>query len=535
MGSYRASDRHAHHRPHRRLRSLCPCNNSHMGQTTQLLTRRQSCYPAAPQMVPFYQKMFSLYGNTGGTPLGRARVSLRLPMAAWPPAVRRMTETAAPTGRAFRIPATITNRCRPFASITTSTQRTPPGSAFRPTPACKPPTPIPINPLFDAVSPQPLYSFAAGYTHVFSQNLVNYFNPGFSWYESLFAPSDFQKTLAAFPDCVCKALAPTPFTTVGGLDNTWLQGRRASRFFINDNLAWSHGAHEFRFGTNTRILRLNDYDFGEGTRSHGDLRQSAAIHLWSRLHRDARLFPNRANEPFNFLNLDLYAQDTWKLTPKLTWTIGIRDTLNSNPLNPHDEVARLRGSFDFHLPRCQSAVKRRDSDPSRAICLHPPLSPSCSREPPSPGSSRPIPSSAAGFGLFSDILPGSIADVVGVNPPYVQTFQGGIARHRRRHSHCPELCRMRQSPAAPWTQPSPRIRPLARDLPQGELSCASPLANPSACLPPVAITAVPDGKLHAPYFMEWSFGIEHQFGTEHKRARAIRRHARAEPALLDAK
>ena len=31
-----------------------------------------------------------------------------------------------------------------------------------------------------------------------------------------------------------------------------------------------------------------------------------------------------------------------------------------------------------------------------------------------------------GFGLFSDILPGSVADLVGVNPPYVQTFQGGL-------------------------------------------------------------------------------------------------------------
>lgn len=46
----------------------------------------------------------------------------------------------------------------------------------------------------------------------------------------------------------------------------------------------------------------------------------------------------------------------------------------------------------------------------------------------------------------------------------------------------------------------------------GELSCASPLATPSACLPPVALTAVPSGKLHAPYFMEWSLGIQHQFG-----------------------
>src|SRR5208283_4453442 len=28
-----------------------------------------SSYPAAPQLVPFYQKMFALYGNTSGTPL----------------------------------------------------------------------------------------------------------------------------------------------------------------------------------------------------------------------------------------------------------------------------------------------------------------------------------------------------------------------------------------------------------------------------------------------------------------------------------
>ena len=47
-----------------------------------------------------------------------------------------------------------------------------------------------------------------------------------------------------------------------------------------------------------------------------------------------KTFPTSANEPFNFLNLDLYAQDTWKVTKKLTWTFGIRDTFNSNPLIP---------------------------------------------------------------------------------------------------------------------------------------------------------------------------------------------------------
>ena len=60
----------------------------------------------------------------------------------------------------------------------------------------------PINPLFNALSPQPLYSFAAGYTHVFSQNLVNYFNPAFSWYESLFGQVRLSKDAVCVSDCV---------------------------------------------------------------------------------------------------------------------------------------------------------------------------------------------------------------------------------------------------------------------------------------------------------------------------------------------
>jgi TRAP-type C4-dicarboxylate transport system substrate-binding protein len=27
---------------------------------------------------------------------------------------------------------------------------------------------------------------------------------------------------------------------------------------------------------------------------------------------------------------------------RLTWTFGLRDTYNSNPLNPHDQIARLK-------------------------------------------------------------------------------------------------------------------------------------------------------------------------------------------------
>ena len=350
----------------------------------------------------------------------------------------------------------------------------------------------PINPVFNALSPQPLYSFAAGHTHVFSQNLVNYFNPAFSWYESLFGPSNLQKTLSAFP-IVLQGSGANAFTPIGGLDNTWVQGRRASRFFINDNLAWSRGAHELRFGTNTRIFRLNDYDFGEGTVptvTYANLQQF----IDGVANTASETFPSNANEPFNFLNLDLYAQDTWKVTRTLTWTFGVRDTFNSNPLNPHDQVARLRGSFSSiphdnqplnaviqtHLGNLFSSTPLAILQPRTAIAWQ----------------FEPKSVLRTGFGIFSDILPGTVADLIGTNPPYDKTFQGGVLGSVGGTAIAPEAPNSAVGAIVAANQT------FTSGFPQGQPS-----------LPPVAITAIPDGKLHAPYFMEWSLGIEHQFGT----------------------
>ena len=299
--------------------------------------------------------------------------------------------------------------------------------------------------------------------------------------------------------------ANAPFTTVGGLDNTWVQGRRASRFFINDNLAWSHGAHELRFGTNARILRLNDYDFGEGsvpTVTYTTLSQ----YIYGVASTATETFPTAPNQPFNFLNLDLYAQDTWKVTKNLTWTFGIRDTFNSNPLNPHGQIARLSGAFDsishdVNQPlndAIRTGLGNVFSSTPLAI-LQPRTAVAWQFE------SKSV--LRAGFGVFSDILPGSIADVVGVNPPYVKSFQGGLLGTAGGTAIAPGV------PNSAIDAVIAANQTFTSGFPQGQLSCASTLANPATCLPPVAITAVPDGKLHAPYFMQWSLGLEHQFGS----------------------
>jgi Carboxypeptidase regulatory-like domain len=475
------------------------------GQTTGCIPN-QTCYPAAPQLIPFYQTMFSLYANSGGTPTD----IVGCPIAEGCANRQSVSHSSddheqVQTARIdYNINATNTAWLRFQADSGVQAAYT-----------------DPINPLFNATSPQPLYSFAAGYTHVFSQNLVNYFNPAFSWYESLFGPTDFQKTLAAFP-IVFAGTGPSPFTTIGGLDNTWVQGRRASRFFINDNLAWSHGSHEIRLGTNIRIFRLNDYDFGEGTVPLVTY-QNLDQFIYGVASTATKVFTTNANEPFNFLNADFYAQDTWKLTKKLTWTIGLRDTFNSNPVNPHDEVARLRGSFDSishdvnqplssaiqtHLGNLFSSTPLAILQPRTAIAWQ----------------LKPTTLLRSGFGLFSDILPGTVADLVGTNPPYVQSYAGGLLGTVGKAGSlgCDPVfgcTAIAPSTAHTFVANSAVDATIAANqrfnsgFAQGQLSCASPLSNPATCLPPVALTAVPSGTLHAPYFMQWSLGLEHQIGT----------------------
>src|SRR6202045_2354206 len=142
-----------------------------------------SVYQPSPQLLPFYQKMFSLYGNTNGTPL--AVLGCPFDVGGGSPAI-------ANDGNGCANRQSVSHSSDDHEQVQTVridyniNEKNTTWFRFQADTGLQAAYTDPINPLFNALSPQPLYSFAAGYTHIFSQNLVNYFNPAFSWYGSLF-------------------------------------------------------------------------------------------------------------------------------------------------------------------------------------------------------------------------------------------------------------------------------------------------------------------------------------------------------------
>ena len=146
----------------------------------------------------------------------------------------------------------------------------------------------------------------------------------------------------------------------------------------------------------------------------------------------SKTFPLANSQPYNFLNLDVYAQDTWKATRTLTWTFGVRATHDSNPVNPHHALARLPGSFDA-IPHdvnqpLSEAIRTNQTTVFAATPLANHLQPRTAIA----WQVAPRTVLRTGFGLFSDILPGSVVDLVGINPPYSKTFQGVFSGQRGR-------------------------------------------------------------------------------------------------------
>ncbi len=362
-----------------------------------------------------------------------------------------------------------------------------------------------INPIFNAFSPQPQRTLVVGYTHVFDGTLVNEFNPGASWYASIFEPNHFAAVQQAFPIVLAGGSANAPFTTIGGNDNTYPQGRKVTQWQINDNLIWTRERHTWKFGVNTRRVDVSDYDLGQGTVPtviYNDLAQFTYGAAYTASHT----FPVALKERIDNGNVDWYAMDSFKPMKRLTLTAGVRTTWNTNPVNGQRLFARPSGSFldashDVNQPLDQVIGTRlKPAFPNTPLFVWQPRA-SVAYE------VSPTTAIHGGFGVFNDIIPSQISDLAATNPPYAPTFVGGLGGQVGGVGIVPGV----EGSAVDAT--STANQEFQTAFGTNRSSCAGIASGAPTCPLAVNLNTFPSGTLKTPYYYQYTLGIEQQVGS----------------------
>ena len=463
--------------------------------------------PAEPQEIPFYKAMFSLYRTTSGTPVAVSSCPLDAGGS-----LLSGTQTGGSlldgSGCANQKQVSLTNSDSENLIVVkidhTIDRNNSAWFRFQQDTGLQAAYTDPINAMFNAYSPQPQRTLVAGYTHIFNSNLVNQFNPGGSWYSSIFEPRNMEQVLSAFPIVLTPGSNSAPFTTIGGNDNTYPQGRNVTQWQINDNLIWTRGNHTIKFGVNTRRIDVSDYDLGEGsvaTAIYNDLAQFT----YGAAYTESKTYPVALKERVTAGNLDMYAMDSFKPTARLTLAAGVRTTWNTNPVNQQKLFARPKGSF---LDLSHEIGQPLDQAIQAKVHGLFPATPLFVWQPRVSAAYEVTHGTVVhtGFGVFNDIIPAQVADLAATNAPYAPTFVGGIGGQVGGVGIVPNV------PGSAADATLNAEQSFQNVFGAGGPPCAGIVAGAPTCPLAVSINTFSSGKLKTPYYYQYNFGIEQQAG-----------------------
>jgi hypothetical protein len=182
-------------------------------------------------------------------------------------------------------------------------------------------------------------------THVFSSNVVNEGRIGANRIHITFNPNNTTDpaslglATALGPN---EKFMPTIIITelnqnaLMGDERAFPQGRGDATFVLADTLSWVRGRHSFKFGTEFRDFRNNNFNNDPGQLAFTTVAQFQS----STVNSAARTIGNVANR-INQNALDFFAQDSWKVASSLTLELGLRYAWNMTPTEALDRYVTL--------------------------------------------------------------------------------------------------------------------------------------------------------------------------------------------------
>lgn len=464
-----------------------------------------STYSGHPEEINAYKNMFALYGNPTGTPF---------PMQGCP--LGNGGSAATPDGDGCAIQRTFPISSDTRETLLNTKENINIGNnnltwyEFRYDRGVQATYIDPINTAFSAISTQPEVQAAAGWTHTFSPNLVMQFNPGFDWYTAIFKPTDLAKANALAPiDYPESPFGAPMFQPVGGEDFEWPQGRNVTSYQLIDNVTWSRGAHQFKFGANFYRVNVSDHDYGFYNTPYVGLSDLPQFMFGVSAYSQEN-FPITLSEPIAYVNLDTYAMDTWRVNSKLTLVYGIRATWDSTPVNKHNLVSTLASPFTALTTNPATPVNQLILDNKSLLY---PGSPLIQWQPRASIAYMITPKTVlrVGAGLFSDVFPATVADNLTQNTPYDNGFTAGIFGSPALSSFGLGAF---PGPAADSSVGAmvAANQAVVDNFSKGDPACAvgAPIVN---CVPAGSFTGLPGKFINYPYSIQWSARIERQFGN----------------------
>jgi hypothetical protein len=394
---------------------------------------------------------------------------------------------------------------------------------------------------FSGIEDNSYRSVALSESHLFRSSLVNEFRLGYNRINSHRYQLNFNTDVSAqlgFPG--------VPFTPInGGLPQLTFGDGSAptlgsptflpsveiqNTYVLSDNLTWVKGTHTLKFGTEIRreeftIFQpadsrgsegfgpgLTDNPANPGASGSGSGFASFLVGL-----ADGGSIVNLHNVDYFRPLYSFYAQDDWRMTPRLTLNLGLRYELFTTVKERHDE----QGTFDLQDPSRPTIIVPK----GQTMQLTPTLASMITVSP--TGSRGLIPVAAHNFapriGFAFQLTPGTVLrggygifyggqengpysnPSPGFNPPFFITQS--FSQPCSAPSANPALNAAGNDCAVPGLSNAPGGIPGSAGISVG--FPASALVDPNT---PTLFSV--DPKLITPYLQQWHFGLERELGKD---------------------